>query len=138
MSNEIWGFREWHIQDDWIMRDGFSVWCRMRDPDGYKVVSYVGTVEKVEQGSYISSDKALHLTREDAQQLMNELWRVGLRPRDGAGSIAHVEATKAHLDDMRKLVFSRSPSERCSFVATGVVTGACRLPDGHKGPHELA
>lgn len=116
MSNEVWGRREWHIQDSWIQHDGFHVWCRMRDPDGHKVVGFQLTVEPMERDAYISNDKALFLANDDAQQLMNELWRVGVRPRDGAGTIAHVEATRAHLEDMRKLVFKAPPPSESSDV----------------------
>lgn len=45
------------------------------------------------------------LTEGDAQQLMDELWNVGLRPSQGKGSAGQLEATRAHLEDMRKLVF---------------------------------
>lgn len=98
--------KRWHINDDWIHRDGFTVW-NVIDQDGRRSVVRFDSlvVEPIEEGSYVSSDKGLHLSHDEAQQLMNELWRVGLRPRDGAGSLAHVEAQKAHLDDMRKLVF---------------------------------
>ncbi len=32
---------------------------------------------------------------------------MGLRPRDGAGSLAHVDAMKDHLDDLRRIAFAR-------------------------------
>ncbi len=38
---------------------------------------------------------------------MNELWRVGYRPNDGTGAIAHTEAIQGHLDDMRKIVAAK-------------------------------
>lgn len=38
-----------------------------------------------------------------AQNLMDELWKHGIRPSD-IGSPGHLEATKTHLSDMRKLV----------------------------------
>ncbi|MDF3837135.1 hypothetical protein P3W85_29890 [Cupriavidus basilensis] len=40
-----------------------------------------------------------------AQNLMDELWRCGLRPRDGTGSAGALAATERHLNDMRRLVF---------------------------------
>ncbi len=48
---------------------------------------------------------SLEITLEDAQQLINELWRVGMRPHNGEGTSAQVDALKYHLEDMRKLVF---------------------------------
>ena len=50
-------------------------------------------------------DPALSITESDAQQMMNELWRIGIRPSDGTGSLGQLAATEKHLDDMRSLVF---------------------------------
>ena len=46
---------------------------------------------------------------ECAQQLMDELWRVGIRPTNGAGSTGQLAATEHHLNDMRALVFKTKP-----------------------------
>lgn len=48
----------------------------------------------------------LRLTPSDAQQLMDELWRTGIRPTEGAGSVGQLQATERHLEDMRMLVFT--------------------------------
>lgn len=37
------------------------------------------------------------------QSLFNQLWELGFRPSD-VGTAGHLEATKAHLEDMRSLV----------------------------------
>ena len=50
----------------------------------------------------------LILKRDDAQKLMDELWNVGLRPTEGSGSAGMMAATQDHLQDMRRLVFSRA------------------------------
>lgn len=47
------------------------------------------------------------LDMDTAQGVMNQLWSMGLRPRDGAGSLAHVDAMKDHLDDLRRIAFAR-------------------------------
>jgi hypothetical protein len=44
-----------------------------------------------------------------AQELMDELWRCGLRPSEGSGSAGALAATERHLDDMRRLVFKGKP-----------------------------
>jgi hypothetical protein len=44
---------------------------------------------------------------EVAQQLMDDLWRCGLRPSEGTGSAGALAAVKYHLEDMRKIVFER-------------------------------
>lgn len=42
---------------------------------------------------------------DDAQRLMDELWRCGFRPSEGSGSAGSLAATERHLEDMRALVF---------------------------------
>lgn len=49
---------------------------------------------------------AFMLTSESAQSLMDELWSVGVRPSNGAGSVGELDATKRHLEDMRRIVDS--------------------------------
>ncbi len=43
--------------------------------------------------------------RGSLQSLFNQLWNIGLRPKDGTGNSGHVESIRYHLEDMRKLVF---------------------------------
>ena len=47
----------------------------------------------------------LRLTADEAQVLMDDLWRAGTRPTEGAGSAGALAATERHLEDMRKLAF---------------------------------
>ena len=96
----------WFARDD-ITRDGVSLYAFNESRSEH--LTTVLTVNQREQGAYV--EPTLHLSCTEAQQLLNELWAVGYRPRDGAGTLAHVEAQKAHLEDMRKLVFSKGSSE---------------------------
>ena len=45
---------------------------------------------------------AIRLQPDDAQQLMDDLYRMGIRPVDGKGSVGQLEAVQAHLEDMRQ------------------------------------
>lgn len=45
----------------------------------------------------------MRLQYDQAQGLMDELWRAGLRPKEGTGSAGALKATENHLADMRKL-----------------------------------
>jgi hypothetical protein len=45
----------------------------------------------------------LSLTLHEAQGLMDELWRCGLRPTEGSGSAGSLAATELHLRDMRAI-----------------------------------
>jgi len=51
-----------------------------------------------------------HLRPDEAQNLMDELWRAGLRPTEGSGSAGSLAATERHLADMRSLVFKTKPA----------------------------
>lgn len=50
-------------------------------------------------------EPTLRLLGDEAQQLMNELWRIGIRPRDGNGTQAHTDGLQAHLSDLRAIAF---------------------------------
>lgn len=56
-----------------------------------------------------NASPTFELRKDEAQQLMDELWRVGLRPSEGSGSAGSLAATERHLADMRALVFKLPP-----------------------------
>ena len=66
------------------------------------------TLEKVERGKLIRP--SFEMTDAYAQELFNELWQQGFRPKDGTGNSGHVAAVQYHLEDMRKLVFATNDS----------------------------
>lgn len=47
----------------------------------------------------------LRIPEDAAQELMDCLWAVGIRPTEGSGSAGAMAATQKHLEDMRRLVF---------------------------------
>lgn len=61
-------------------------------------------LERVEEGQYYP-EPAAYINYEDAQQLMDELWKCGIRPTEGAGTAGSMSATQKHLEDMRTIVF---------------------------------
>ena len=71
-----------------------------------RVVSTEFTLKEIEDG-YLIDEPTLRLVGDEAQQIMNELWRCGIRPKDGSGAVAHTEAIVAHLADMRTIAFNR-------------------------------
>ena len=79
---------------------GYEVLIKMEDS---VVLPVEMTLERKEAGVLL--EPSLRLDENLAQQLLNALWEVGLRPRNGESSLAHVEAMRYHLEDMRKLVF---------------------------------
>jgi len=62
------------------------------------------TLLEAQEGDW--SEPFLRMNQEQAQQLLDELWTCGLRPRD-IGTAGHLAATNKHLEDMRTLVFDK-------------------------------
>ncbi len=54
----------------------------------------------------VSELPTFSLSYDDAQKLIDELWRCGLRPTEGTGSAGALAATQKHLDDMREIAFA--------------------------------
>lgn len=53
----------------------------------------------------------MRLSADECQQFMDELWRAGIRPTEGAGSVGQLGAVQRHLEDMRTLVFENRKSQ---------------------------
>lgn len=58
--------------------------------------------EDIDEFTY--TEPIVHLKTGEAQQLMDDLWRCGLRPTEGRGSAGQLDAVKYHLEDLRTLV----------------------------------
>lgn len=51
----------------------------------------------------------LQLTKKQLVDLMDELWRAGIRPSNGEGNIGQIGALKDHLDDLRRIIHELTP-----------------------------
>lgn len=67
------------------------------------------TIKPEEDGCVI--EPAMVMKGGDAQMLMDELWKCGLRPTEGTGSAGSLAATERHLADLRHLVFKTQPKD---------------------------
>lgn len=85
------------------------VFRRKESPGRYAVARGLPIVfeEETEFQSHCEPVPTLSLPVETGQQLMDELWRAGLRPTEGTGSAGAMAATQEHLKDMRRLVFEK-------------------------------
>ena len=83
----------------------------VRSQDEAALVCHVGrlTMEEGEPGQIIGPTATLD--RRTAQQLMDDLWHCGLRPSQARSGDTTLEATRAHLQDMRALAFAKSKVE---------------------------
>jgi hypothetical protein len=56
----------------------------------------------------LNPEFTVKLRFDEAQQLMDELWRAGVRPAATEASVGALAAVKYHLEDMRRIAFSRN------------------------------
>ena len=71
-------------------------------------ITHVGddiTMRPVDEGSQMPP--TFTLDAQDAQDLIDQLWRIGLRPAEASFNGEAFAAQGAHLQDMRRLVFER-------------------------------
>lgn len=91
---------EFRVDRESFSQSEIHVRCRMGDS-----VMRPAVFTKHESGSLV--EPMLQLKTGEAQQLMDELWRCGLRPTEGVGSAGSLLATQEHLSDLRKIAFSQ-------------------------------
>ena len=86
-----------------VFRNSVSIYLASR-AEGKMAVARPVVFDVVEPGSAMG-EPTIELRTEDAQLLMDELWRAGLRPAEGAGSAGSLSATERHLTDMQRIAF---------------------------------
>jgi hypothetical protein len=106
-----------------LLRQTVDVYTHVRTPDGSIGAVTHMQVREVEPGTELP-DTPVHLDNEQAQQLIDDLYRAGFRPTDAQGTAGQLEAMKAHLDDMRKsyemmLAYVKVQSQPMIFVQDG-------------------
>lgn len=93
-----------------VFRDRIAIYLVHRqEQHGSMAVALPLTFQVVEQGQLIG-EPTIDMRIEDAQQLVDELWRAGLRPTDGTGSAGSLAATERHLKDMQRIAFQLLPA----------------------------
>lgn len=85
---------------------GYDLTIGARNQSGdVQVIRGPLTLTPVEPGAYVAP--TINLSSEAAVKLMDALWYAGIRPSNGEGNVGQIGAMKAHLDDMRALVFKK-------------------------------
>ena len=83
---------------------GIQMAVRAKHPDGSIYAAEPLMLRKVEPGPI--QEPTLSISENAAQSLMDDLWNLGIRPKE-ADSPGELRATRFHLDDMRKIAFSK-------------------------------
>jgi hypothetical protein len=78
-------------------------------PDAMMVAKPPVFEEVIDYGMW--HEPTLKLRADDAQRLMDELWRAGIRPTEGGGSAGVMAAAQAHLADMRTIAMGALKKE---------------------------
>ena len=82
------------------------------------------------EAEIVEPQEAIQLPVETAQELMDALWKCGLRPSEGSGSAGSLKATQDHLKDLQELsrrllgMVERTPS---NIACTGLATPSAKL-----------
>ncbi len=72
-------------------------------------------MKKKEEG--VVMHPTFHLSMEAAQQLMDQLWRCGIRPKDAEGTVGTLAAKEEHIKDLRKMLFDvKTPEEKLHAI----------------------
>jgi hypothetical protein len=91
-----------------LEKDGMCIYIAEKSSDGSTYYAEPISFKKSELQSY-PVQPTLTLTNWDKDtfiNLMNELWRIGVRPTDYTTN-DRLSAINYHLEDMRKIVFSK-------------------------------
>lgn len=72
--------------------------------EGDKTYVMKSQSEAIEPGCAFN-EPFFKLSIDEAQNLVDELWRCGIRPTEGAGSAGSMQATERHLKDMQNIAF---------------------------------
>jgi hypothetical protein len=70
----------------------------------FKSTIKVASTVWAETDGGIVAEPTFHIPTETCQQLMDELWAIGVRPSDN-GSPGQIEALKKHMEDLRIVAF---------------------------------
>jgi hypothetical protein len=83
-------------------KDGVEVAVFVKFPTGSVAVAEPLTLRDLAPGESIANP-TMRLDNQEAQALIDELWRCGLRPSEGSGSAGSLAATERHLKDMQAI-----------------------------------
>lgn len=83
--------------------DGVAVYIHGSDMHGTRFVAHPISYHVLPGSSPAEPTPTMSLPRAAAQELMDQLWRCGLRPSEGTGSAGSLAATERHLADMRRI-----------------------------------
>ena len=93
----------WRIERQ-VMHNQLAIYHVVEGRNGCpdQFVTFEATAHEIEPHLMNPHGPSWAWSEVEAQQIMDELWRTGIRPQDGRGSGAQVEAMQVHLHDLRR------------------------------------
>jgi hypothetical protein len=82
--------------------------CLLTEDEGRRVGQHVVMCELTPEDERRHFEPTFAMSIQAAQMLMNDLWTCGIRPSNGQGSTGQLDAVQSHLEDMRRLVFTKT------------------------------
>jgi hypothetical protein len=82
--------------------DNVDVVVRTKHEDGRRFVALPVVMKEMHPDDVVL-EPTLRMNPTEAQRLMDELWKCGLRPSEGKGSAGSLAATERHLKDMQTI-----------------------------------
>lgn len=109
MHESDWRFR----CDKRLTRDAIELYIfrYRKDKPRIEIVEDFKTI-RMEEDAIAPPTTLFSMLGSQAQELMDDLWRCGVRPTEGAGTAGSMAATQRHLEDMRELVFHRTGGKK--------------------------
>jgi hypothetical protein len=89
------------VHKDWSF-DSFRVRVAQENDRGEFSVMQEATFAPLPRGHF--APESFSLDDQGAQEIMNELWRLGVRPTDATGSTGHLRAVENHNKDLKEIV----------------------------------
>ncbi len=88
-----------------VWDDRINLFVRVTDGAGKRSFGRPLALEVIPEGNVVW-EPTMRIDKTDAQQFMDELWRIGIRPSEGSGSAGSLAATERHLADMKAIAMS--------------------------------
>lgn len=104
--------KEIHIERRFGCRDFALHLLQFSEANGVPILGVAQNMSLVQitpETQGLEHEPLMRFSQDEGQQFMDELWRAGIRPTEGAGSVGQLGAVQRHLEDMRSLVFKTSP-----------------------------
>jgi hypothetical protein len=101
MASQVW-FEVFARRMNWGRNIEIALLSKPDPRTGKRTAARPVQMEPVDDEELVT-EPTFSLRPDEAQQLMDELWRCGLRPTEGSGSAGSLAATERHLKDMQAI-----------------------------------